>query len=523
MRKKFNDTGLCIPEKHFMADTSAKLSQIIELVEEGAYFTINRPRQYGKTTSIHSLFLALNKRNDYLVIKLSFEGIGDTVFENEAVFCQSFVDDLAYRLRNSHPNYSDFLNKEIESAVSFKHLSRVISDFVQFSGKKIVVIIDEIDKASNNQLFLSFLGMLRDKYIDAVSNLDITFQSVVLAGVHDIKSLKLKIAPESTGKFNSPWNIAIDFKVEMSFNPQEIEVMLVDYARSRGVAMNTAEIAAQLYYYTNGYPYLVSKLSKFVDEDILPQKEVQQWDKADTEAAFKRITYGGYTTTLFDSMTKYLEDDSDLFDMVFDLAINGASYDFNINAPVVNTAAIYGIIRDDHGMCRIHNRVFEQRLYGYFLAKQATEKGQIETAEDPGFFSDGRINLQLILSKFQEFMKENYSQKDEQFLEREGRLLFLSFLKPILNGKGFDFKEPVTGDERRMDIVITYLKRRYVVELKRWRGESYHQKGLQQLSNYLDTYSLQKGFLLIFDFRKQKEYKTEKISFENKEIFAVWV
>ncbi|MCB0594130.1 MAG: hypothetical protein H6557_31325 [Lewinellaceae bacterium] len=61
------------------------------------------------------------------------------------------------------------------------------------------------------------------------------------------------------------------------------------------------------------------------------------------------------------------------------------------------------------------------------------------------------------------------------------------------------------------------------MELKRWRGESYHQKGLQQLSNYLDTYSLQKGFLLIFDFRKQKEYKTEKISFENKEIFAVWV
>lgn len=523
MRKKFNDTGPCIPEQHFMADISAKLAQIVALVEEGAYFTINRPRQYGKTTSIHGLFLALNEKTDYLSIKLSFEGIGDAVFENEAVFCQSFVDDLAYRLRNSHPDHATFLQKEMKSVGSFRRLSRTISDFVQFSGKKIVVIIDEIDKASNNQLFLSFLGMLRDKYIDAKSRLDTTFHSVILAGVHDIKTIKLKIDPESVGKFNSPWNIAIDFKVEMSFEPQEIEAMLTAYAQDRGVAMNTAKIAKQLYYFTSGYPYLVSKICKFVDEDVLHQKETNKWEQADTEQAFRMITYGGYTTTLFDSITKYLEDDSDLFDMIFDITINGASYDFNINAPVVNTAAIYGIIRDDHGMCRIHNRVFEQRLYGYFLAKQATEKGQIETAEDPGFFSGGRFNLRLVLSKFQEFMKENYAQRDEKFLEREGRLLFLSFLKPILNGKGFDFKEPVTGDERRMDIVITYLNRRYVVELKRWRGAQYHEQGLQQLSDYLDSYSLREGFLLIFDFRKEKEYKTEDILVDGKEIFVVWI
>jgi len=523
MRRKFNDTGLCIPEKHFMADTSAKMAQILKLVEEGAYFTINRPRQYGKTTSIHSLFLALNKRDDYLAIQISFEGIGDAVFENEAVFCQSFVDDLAYRLENTHPEYADFLHKVTDTSVSFKKLSRAITQFVKNCREKIVVLIDEIDKASNNQLFLSFLGMLRDKYLDADRGLDHTFQSVILAGVHDIKSLKLKISPGSTGKYNSPWNIAIDFKVEMSFTPREIEPMLSEYAQERGVAMDAAEIAGQIYYYTSGYPYLVSKLCKFVDEDILPEKGLQQWERADTDAAFKMITYGGYSTTLFDSMTKYLEDDPDLFNMIFDIAINGASYDFNINAPVVHTAAIYGIIRDEQGACRIHNRIFEQRLYGYFLAKQATEKGQIETAEDPGFFSGGRFNLRLVLGKFQEFMKENYAQKDDQFLEREGRLLFLSFLRPILNGKGFDFKEPVFGDERRMDIVITCLDRRYVVELKRWRGESYHQQGLRQLSAYLDTYSLREGFLLIFDFRKEKVYKTEDISIQDKEIFAVWV
>jgi hypothetical protein len=64
-------------------------------------------------------------------------------------------------------------------------------------------------------------------------------------------------------------------------------------------------------------------------------------------------------------------------------------------------------------------------------------------------------------------MKEHYSHKDETFLEREGRLLFLSYLRPIINGKGFDFKKPNVADERRMDIVITYRHTRDVIELKR--------------------------------------------------------
>ncbi len=47
---EFNDTGLCIPGRHYMADTSRKIEDIIRLVDKGKYFTINRPRQFGKTT-----------------------------------------------------------------------------------------------------------------------------------------------------------------------------------------------------------------------------------------------------------------------------------------------------------------------------------------------------------------------------------------------------------------------------------------------------------------------------------------
>jgi hypothetical protein len=52
MSKKFNITGNCRAEKHYMADVSKKLERVYAMVEAGDYFIINRPRQYGKTTML---------------------------------------------------------------------------------------------------------------------------------------------------------------------------------------------------------------------------------------------------------------------------------------------------------------------------------------------------------------------------------------------------------------------------------------------------------------------------------------
>jgi len=60
MAKKFNTTGLCVSKKHYMVDIVEKLKQIKQLIDDEAYFTINRGRQYGKTTTLSLLrrFLA---------------------------------------------------------------------------------------------------------------------------------------------------------------------------------------------------------------------------------------------------------------------------------------------------------------------------------------------------------------------------------------------------------------------------------------------------------------------------------
>ena len=72
--KRFNTTAVCIPSKHYMVDLSERVAKIRKMVDDGEYFTINRARQYGKTTTLAAL--AVNLRPDYEVISLSFEGIG---------------------------------------------------------------------------------------------------------------------------------------------------------------------------------------------------------------------------------------------------------------------------------------------------------------------------------------------------------------------------------------------------------------------------------------------------------------
>lgn len=51
--KEFRTAGACIPEKDYMADIKERLRQIKAMVDAGQYFTVNRARQYGKTTTLN--------------------------------------------------------------------------------------------------------------------------------------------------------------------------------------------------------------------------------------------------------------------------------------------------------------------------------------------------------------------------------------------------------------------------------------------------------------------------------------
>ncbi len=97
MKRKFNETGVCVSNMHYMADTSKQINEIFEtLIEPGEYFSILGGRQFGKTTTISLLSKIIEPLDDYLLIETSFEGIGDSIYKNEKTFSKGFLEILYY-------------------------------------------------------------------------------------------------------------------------------------------------------------------------------------------------------------------------------------------------------------------------------------------------------------------------------------------------------------------------------------------------------------------------------------------
>ena len=514
MTKEFNTSVTCNPKRHYMVDVTAKMKVFEGLIDDGKYFTITRARQFGKSTSLNWIYNNLSDR--YLVIPASFEKYSEDSWNDDDSFCKYFctkIIDACVR-ENDKSVISFWQDAKNTQKFDFDQLSQKITDFCQKCGRKVVLTIDEVDKASNNEVFVRFLGMLRNLYLDRekFSDETLTFWSVILAGVYDVKNLKLKIRPEEEHQFNSPWNVAADYKLDMTFNPQEISTMLADYENDYHFGFNIKEISEEIYKYTSGYPVLVSAVCKAIDEQL-----DKDWTLDGVLKGVKTVLRDE-NFTLLKYIKRNMEQYPELKTFLRAVTLDRIYINYYaLNTPV-DLARMFAYIRPDkNSRAQIHNLIFQQVLYEYFIAENTLSQLNSNT----GVFVDknGDLNMPLIINRFKDLMSKK--QNKEEFLEREGRFMFICFLKPIINGTGFYYSEPENDDGSRMDLVITYNRKEYVIELKIWHGTEYEISGRDQLSEYLTTRNLSEGYLVTFSFLKNKvvQEKPEWIDYEGKRIY----
>ena len=523
--KKFNTTAVCIPSKHYMVDLSERVKEIKKLVDDGKYFTINRARQYGKTTTIAALSKTLAK--EYEVVSLSFEGIGNAGFATEQSFVKAFSRSLKREMRSGlaipadvEEQLSDFINRKEEKA-ELDELFDTLQDWCYETGKGIVLIIDEVDSATNNQVFMDFLSQLRALYIDRdVKGLK-TFQSVILAGVTDVKHLKSKIREEAASKENSPWNIAADFTVDMSLSEEGIRGMLDDYEADHHTGMDTAAMAKSIREYTNGYPFLVSRICQLIDESVSKTMTLSEaWTRNGMDEAVKLIL--AENNTLFQSITKNLNNFPELKASIRSILMEGARMTWSPDQKDVAQMQMYGLIRNDHNTVKIANRIFETRLYNLFLSDEELKQnvfareGQLAKNQ---FITDGKLNMRLIMERFILTYTEVCGPLKDRFKEKDGREQFLLYLKPIINGTGNYYIEAQTRDQTRTDVIVDYLEQQYIIELKIWHGDRYNAEGEKQLSEYLDYWNLDTGYMLSFNFNQKKEQGVHQVHVGDKLLY----
>lgn len=225
-----------------------------------------------------------------------------------------------------------------------------------------------MDSATNNQVFLDFLSQIRGYYL--ARNVKPTFQSVVLAGVYDVKNLKKKIRPEEEqDKLNSPWNIATDFRVNMSFSQEGIAGMLCDYEQDYHTGMDVDQMAGLVYEYTSGYPFLVSRICKFLDERIAGSEEFPDkaaaWTKEGFLEAVKLLI--SEKNTLFESLTGKLNVYPELRGILSSVLFEGKDIPYVSTNESIEIATMFGFVKNEHNMVVITNRIFETVLYNHLM------------------------------------------------------------------------------------------------------------------------------------------------------------
>ena len=118
-------------------------------------------------------------------------------FAEEGAFVKAFSEAVLRKVSGEDAmpaqirrEFQELIGDSQQAALS--RLFEILSTWCRISKIPIALVIDEEDSASNNQVFLDFLS---------------AFQSVILAGVYDIKNIKRKIRSDEDHKNNSPWNM----------------------------------------------------------------------------------------------------------------------------------------------------------------------------------------------------------------------------------------------------------------------------------------------------------------------------
>jgi len=500
--KAFNTAGTCRPNEHYMVDITERLDIIRKMIAKGDYFCINRGRQYGKTTTLKAISSSFS--NEFCVFSLSFEGLSDSSYADEeklyASFAYLMADTFEWAplegLDKEVGEYISAFSESHDEKCSEKALSKFISNVCHRNSKPVVVLIDEVDQAGNYPSFLKLLALLRRMYLER--DVKPTFQSIILAGVYDIKNLKLKIRNEDEHQYNSPWNIAVPFDVDMSLHADGIAGMLAEYKAEHNLDFDNVSVAQMIYDYTSGYPFLVSRLCQIIDA------EGWTWDKEGVLKAMNKILNEG--STLFDDIVKKLDQFPELEHTIRSVLFNGYRYPFNYYDKATNLALMFSFVKQQDGAFTITCRLFETWFYNYFISQDKTSEafrmGQMDKSQ---FIHDGIINIPHLLERFCVHVNQTFDMdKDHKFLEENARQIFLTYLRPIINGVGNYYIEAQTRNNDRMDVVIDYLGKQFVIELKIWRGNAYNERGEDQLCRYLEYFDLQTGYLLSFCFNKTK-------------------
>ena len=96
-----------------------------------------------------------------------------------------------------------------------------------------------------------------------------------------------------------------------------------------------------------------------------------------------------------------------------EIVVRGVEKIFNVDNPFIDLGLTLGYFKNQGGKVTISNRIFYERIWNYMISKQENRNESMEAYNFKGAFINDRngLNMEKILLRFQDFMREQYSSK----------------------------------------------------------------------------------------------------------------
>jgi hypothetical protein len=500
-----------------MVNAQERLQGVEQLIDGKQYFVIHAARQSGKTTYLLDLSQRLNAAGKYYAVYCSLESLqGITAPEDGVPQILNRIKSAVsmYKL----PYFEDFA-KIAEKSDYSGVLQSELSKYCILLDKPLVVLFDEVDTMSEGTL-ISFLRQLRNGFV--TRGITPFIHSLALVGMRNIRDYKAMIRGErETLGSASPFNIVTESLTIKSFTKEQIKELYAQHTSETGQIFEQTAIDL-VWEKTQGQPWLVNAIArevivKLLDWDYAKPVTAELCEQAIQNIILRRDVH-------IDSLLERLKEarvqrviepmiagetvdiDSDDFAYTHDLGL----IRFNADKKLEPANPIYGEV-----IVRTLNSRMQSELTQRYTEYQM-----------PRYYSDGKIDMDFLLSEFQQFWRENgdvWLAKTD-YIEIAPHLLLQAFLQRIINGGGQVVREPASGNGR-LDLYVLYEGKKYPIEIKIRYGEKTLSDGLTQLARYMDIYGEKNGWLCIFDRNSQKSWDekiyTQKCPLENDKTITV--
>ena len=503
--KKFNTTGPCFPDEHYMLPALDRLPGVRELVAGGSYFVVHAPRQTGKTTALQALVQEINAKGEMAAIYCTLEALqGATDPDNampkiRTLLLRGAKTIPAFVASRSDDDGTSAGSREVGWTVTV--VSDTLTTICQRVGKPVVVFFDEADCLVGDVL-ISFLRQLRDGYVNRKM---IPFpKSIALVGMLDVRDYKAQIRPDgsSLGEI-SPFNIIAEDLLIPNFTESDISTLYAQHTTETGQRFDDGVVKA-VWHYTCGQPWLVNAIANDCVAKIHGFRYGETITVDDVEAAKEAIIRR--RDTHVDSLMERMREPR--VRRIVEPLISGDKSDVTYNDDDYRYITDLGLLRVDRGALVPANPMYAE-IIGRYLSR-GEQDAMIRSVPETPWVKDDGLDMHGLMLAFQQFWRENSGADRDIMGYRESvpHLVLMAFLQRVTNGGGHINREMALG-QGRLDLCIEFRGARYAIEVKtsaNFQGE----KSYAQCAKYLDSLGLSEGWMPIFEKSKEKTWD-EKI------------